>query len=64
MWEDLELGRQTEIDWINGEVVRLGQQHGRATPVNSRLVELVREAEQGGRRDWSGAELLSRLRAR
>jgi len=64
MWEDLEAGRPTEIDWINGEVVRLGADHGVPTPVNEQLVELVREAEQGGRRDWTGAELLRLLRAR
>ncbi len=64
MWEDLEAGRATEIDWINGEVVRLGAEHGIPTPVNSTLVALVREAEAGGRRDWTGQELLSRLRGR
>ena len=26
MWEDLERGRRTEIDWINGEVLRLARQ--------------------------------------
>ncbi len=62
MWEDLESGRPTEINWINGEVVRLGAELGIATPVNSRLVDLVREAEQGGRRSWSGRDLLSALR--
>lgn len=62
MWEDLEAGRSTEIDWINGEVVRLAEAHGRKAPVNERLVALVRAAEQGGRRDWSGTELLAELR--
>jgi 2-dehydropantoate 2-reductase len=62
MWEDLELGRATEVDWLNGEVVRLAQKQGRRAPVNARLVELIREAEQGGRRDWSGPELLAELR--
>jgi 2-dehydropantoate 2-reductase len=61
MWEDLERGRKTELDWLNGEVVKLGQRHGVATPVNSRLIRLVRDAEQGGRRDYSGRELLQRL---
>jgi 2-dehydropantoate 2-reductase len=64
MWEDLEAGRTTEIDWINGEVVRLGAEHGVPTPVNARLVELIRLAETGGRRSWSGRELLSELRRR
>lgn len=68
MWEDLEAGRSTEIDWINGEVVKLAQSLGRSAPVNARCITLVRAAErgaqgQGGRRDFSGAELLAELRA-
>lgn len=62
MWEDLERGRRTEIDWINGEVVRLAESLGRQAPVNRMLIQLIREAEQGGRRDWSGDELLAVLR--
>ncbi len=62
MWEDLERGRTTEIDWINGEVVRLADRLGRAAPVNARLVALIRDAELGGRRQWSGSELLAQLK--
>lgn len=61
MWEDLEAGRLTEVDYLNGEVVRLARSLGRAAPVNARLVALVHDAEQGGRRDWRGAELLAEL---
>ncbi len=61
MWEDLQAGRATEIDWLNGEVVRLAQSLGRDAPVNGRLVALVLEAEKGGRRDWKGPELLKEL---
>jgi 2-dehydropantoate 2-reductase len=61
MWEDLQAGRVTEIDWLNGEVVRLAQKLGRRAPVNARLAALVRAAEQGGRRDWTGPELLQEL---
>jgi 2-dehydropantoate 2-reductase len=61
MWEDLEAGRVTEVDWINGEVVRLGREYGVVTPVNDLLVELIRDAERGGRRTWSGPELLDVL---
>jgi 2-dehydropantoate 2-reductase len=61
MWEDLQAQRVTEIDWINGEIVRLAAGLGRRAPVNACLVALVHAAEQGGRRDWSGPELLAQL---
>jgi 2-dehydropantoate 2-reductase len=62
MWEDLQAGRTTEIDWINGEVVVLANRLGRAAPVNAELVRLIREAEAGGRRRWTAGELLAQLR--
>ncbi|MFL6105989.1 MAG: 2-dehydropantoate 2-reductase [Marmoricola sp.] len=61
MADDLALGRTTEIDWINGEVVRLAAQVAMAAPINEKVVSLIRAAEQGGRRDWSGAELRAAL---
>lgn len=62
MWEDLEAGRATEVDHLNGEIVALARAHGSRAPVNERLVALVREAESGGRRDWAGEDLLAELR--
>ncbi|MDX1667996.1 MAG: 2-dehydropantoate 2-reductase [Limnobacter sp.] len=62
MWEDLEAGRKTEIDWINGEVVNLANRIGEQAPVNQRLIELMREAEKPkSRRSWSGKDLLAQL---
>ncbi|MBS1121803.1 MAG: putative 2-dehydropantoate 2-reductase [Deltaproteobacteria bacterium] len=61
MWDDLEAGRPTEIDQLQGEVVALAERRGRTAPVNRALVRLVREAEAGGRRDYSGVELRSAL---
>lgn len=46
MQDDLRAGKITEIDWINGEVVRLAQQHGHSAPVNAELLRLVKQAEQ------------------
>ncbi len=46
MRQDLEARRPTEIDTINGAVVRLGQRHRIPTPVNWALVQLVRIKEQ------------------
>lgn len=62
MWEDLEAGRITEVDWLNGEIVRLAGKMGRHAPVSSRVIALIREAETGGKRHWSGEELLKELK--
>jgi 2-dehydropantoate 2-reductase len=62
MWEDLEAGRRTEIDWINGEIVRLARESQQSAPVNERLIALIRDAERGGRRRWPAAALLQELR--
>lgn len=45
MWEDLQRGRLTEIDYINGEVVRLAAESGTSAPLNQALVELVHRNE-------------------
>lgn len=61
-WDDLGSGRRTEVEHINGEVVRLAGRHGLAAPGNVRLIELVRAAEAGDRRIWRGADLWATLR--
>ncbi|WP_072689987.1 2-dehydropantoate 2-reductase [Rhodococcus marinonascens] len=64
MWDDLEAGRRTEVDWISGEVVRLAAAAGTDAPVNARLVTLIREAEAGGgERRWTGNALVADLRS-
>ena len=63
MWEDLEAGRVTEVDYLNGEIVRQAERLGQRAPVNARLVALIRAAEQGGQRVWSGPALLRELEA-
>jgi 2-dehydropantoate 2-reductase len=52
MLQDLERGRPTEIDAINGEVWKRGATHGIVTPANELLTRLVhaREALGGARR--------------
>ena len=47
--QDLARGRRTEIDHLNGYVVRQGEAHGVATPVNRTLWALVKliEGRQG-----------------
>ncbi len=63
MADDLDAGRATEIDWLCGEIVVLGDLIGVPTPVNRRLLQLVHDAERGGRRIWPDEELLTELRA-
>lgn len=57
MWDDFEAKRATEIDYLQGEVVRLADALGTTAPVNRALVDLVRAAETGGRRVFSSADL-------
>ncbi|TCN44597.1 2-dehydropantoate 2-reductase [Kribbella orskensis] len=61
MWEDLEAGRRTEIDYLNGEVVRLAESLGRTAPVNAKLIELIRAVESGRARGMTGPDLLREL---
>lgn len=46
MRQDVEAGRRTEIDAINGYVVARGEEHGIGTPVNRTLAGLVRTWER------------------
>ena len=49
MLQDLEQGRDTEVDVVNGGVAQRGRAHGIATPFNDRVVELVHAMERGER---------------
>ncbi len=57
MADDLSAGRETEIDYLNGEVGKLAQSLGRAAPVNQAIVDLVKQAEAGVEHAWSPEEL-------
>ena len=46
MLQSLEKGSVTEIDFINGSVVRWGQRHGVPTPVNETLVACIKGIER------------------
>lgn len=46
MWEDLERRRPTEIDDLQGAILRRAVGHRIACPVNKRIAELIRAAEQ------------------
>ncbi|WP_144212163.1 2-dehydropantoate 2-reductase [Shewanella donghaensis] len=47
MWQDIQAKRPTEVDFLNGAVVKLGLKHQVATPVNSAIVEGIKQLEQG-----------------
>jgi 2-dehydropantoate 2-reductase len=47
MLQDVEAGRRTEIDAINGAVAQLGAVHGVLTPINATMASLIRALEQG-----------------
>jgi 2-dehydropantoate 2-reductase len=49
MADDLAAGRKTEVDYINGELVRLAERLQRDAPVNRAIVRLVRAAEAGAK---------------
>ncbi len=48
MWQDLKQGRKTEIDYLQGAIIALAEQHGVAVPLSRRIVALIREAEAAG----------------
>lgn len=48
MWEDVTRGRKTEVDELNGEIVRLAASRGLTAPLNAKIVELIREVEAKG----------------
>jgi 2-dehydropantoate 2-reductase len=61
-WQDLYLGRgRTEIDYLNGEIVQLGQKHGIPTPLNALLAGVVSSMARDEMKP--GAYTVSELRA-
>jgi 2-dehydropantoate 2-reductase len=48
MLRDLERGRRTEIDALNGAIVRLGEEKALPVPANRLIVKLVRYRESMG----------------
>lgn len=47
MLQDLELGIKSEIEYINGILSKTGRKFGITTPVNDRVVEIVKGIEKG-----------------
>jgi 2-dehydropantoate 2-reductase len=47
MLQDLEAGRITEVDMLNGYVCAMGRKYGIATPYNDAVVSIVHRQEKG-----------------
>ena len=45
----LEQGQPSEIDYLNGFIMRKGQELSIPTPVNTRITQMVKEIELGSR---------------
>jgi 2-dehydropantoate 2-reductase len=47
MWQDIEKGRKTEVDFVNGHVVRKGKEIGKPTPANELVTRIIKQIEGG-----------------
>ena len=67
MLQDMEKGKPTEVDFLNGEIVELATSVGTTAPLNAKIQELVHEIEQeraGKSDEYTGltsAEIYKRL---
>jgi 2-dehydropantoate 2-reductase len=48
MWEDLERRRATEIDYLQGAILKLGQKSEMRLPLTERIIALVKQAQAAG----------------
>jgi 2-dehydropantoate 2-reductase len=49
MWEDLQRGRPTEIDYLQGVITEIADRHGLKVPLSRRVVALIKSAEVSGK---------------
>jgi 2-dehydropantoate 2-reductase len=49
MWEDLQRGRRTEIDYLQGVVTEIAGRRGLQVPLSRRVVALIKSAEATGK---------------
>jgi 2-dehydropantoate 2-reductase len=48
MWEDLQRGRRTEIDYLQGVITAIADRRHLAVPLSRRIVALIKSAETAG----------------
>ncbi len=62
MLDDLEVGRVSEIDYLQGEIVRRAEKTGLTAPYNQKILEMTLEAFEKGRSPkLTGAEIFKFL---
>jgi 2-dehydropantoate 2-reductase len=49
MWEDLQRGRRTEIDYLQGVITAIADRRGLDAPLSRRIIQLIRQAEADGK---------------
>jgi 2-dehydropantoate 2-reductase len=49
MSDDLQRGRRTEIDFLQGAILEIADRRGLAAPLSRRIVALIKDAEAAGR---------------
>jgi 2-dehydropantoate 2-reductase len=49
MWEDLQRGRRTEIDYLQGVIAQIAERRGLKVPLSARIVALIKRAEAEGK---------------
>jgi len=63
MLDDLEMGRVSEIDYLQGEIVRLATRTGQSAPINQAVLDMVNAAfKTGASPKLSGAELYQAIK--
>jgi 2-dehydropantoate 2-reductase len=59
MLQDIQRGAMTEVDAINGAVIRYGRETGIPTPVNELLLSAVLEKQAGNQIDMQGLHVVA-----
>jgi 2-dehydropantoate 2-reductase len=49
MWQDLQRGRRTEIDYLQGVITGIADRRGLQVPLSRRIVALIKSAEASGK---------------
>jgi 2-dehydropantoate 2-reductase len=49
MSDDLQRGRRTEIDYLQGAIIDIAERRGLKVPLSRRVVELIKSAEEAGK---------------